>query len=458
MHYYGTLHGTPLFFERLEQMPKNIVICCDGTGNQFGECNSNVVKLYTALMINNDQVGYYHPGLGTMGSPTERTHLGKAWSKLKGLAFGGGFFDNIEDAYQYLMNQYNDGDQIYLIGFSRGAYTARALGAILHAFGLLCKGNEGHFPYVLRMFMDGTRKMRRQNKRTLPVDKAFKETFSHNVTLRFVGVWDTVSSIGWIYEPIKLLYSAHNPSIQTGRHAMSIDERRCFYVDNLWGPSLAKEHTPDLEAEQDILQVWFAGVHSDVGGSYPQQESALANRALQWILGEAIAAGIKVVPERVDMIFGRETKTEYAAAGLFRRPLEPGSPHESLSGAWWLLEFLPHRYYDKDDEKERWRIPIGRPRQIPDTAFIHPSAVEQMEDRSCNYRPTNLKRDKILPFCEVSRDVFEGGTGTKADLSEFHVYLSHGLPAGTTKIPKTGAVAGLVALAGVGLELAIFKK
>jgi hypothetical protein len=68
-----------------------------------------------------------------------------------------------------------------------------------------------------------------------------------------------------------------------------------------------------------------------------------------------------------------------------------------------------------------------------------------MEDRSCNYRPTNLKRDKILPFCEVSRDVFEGGTGTKADLSEFHVYLSHGLPARTTKIPKTGAVAGLVA-------------
>jgi uncharacterized protein (DUF2235 family) len=186
-------------------MAKNIVICCDGTGNQFGGCNSNVVKLYTALIINNEQVGYYHPGLGTMGAPNAQGRLAKAWSVVKGLAFGGGFMDNVEDAYRYLMSVYDDGDRVYLFGFSRGAYTVRALAAILHAYGLLCEGNESHIPYVLRMFTDDMREARRQKKPTLDVADAFKETFSHNITLRFVGLWDTVSSVGWIYEPVKLL-------------------------------------------------------------------------------------------------------------------------------------------------------------------------------------------------------------------------------------------------------------
>src|ERR1700761_8291189 len=133
---------------------KNIVICCDGTGNEFGERNSNVVKLYTAVKVYDAQVAYYHPGLGTMGAPNARTRVGKAWSALSGLAFGGGFLDNVADGYTYLMKVYEEGDAVYLFGFSRGAYTVRALAGILHAYGLLCRGNEGHIPYVLRMFTD----------------------------------------------------------------------------------------------------------------------------------------------------------------------------------------------------------------------------------------------------------------------------------------------------------------
>src|ERR1700674_4497018 len=105
-------------------MPKNIVICCDGTGNEFGgDCNSNVVKLYSTLVINETQVGYYHPGVGTMGSPTARNRLEKRWSRVKGLAFGAGLTANVADAYRYLMNVYADGDNVYLFGFSRGSYT-----------------------------------------------------------------------------------------------------------------------------------------------------------------------------------------------------------------------------------------------------------------------------------------------------------------------------------------------
>lgn len=127
-------------------MPKNIVICCDGTGNEVGDTNSNVVKLYGALIINNEQVGYYHPGVGTMGAPNAITRVGKQWTGLKGLAFGYGLMGNVGDAYKFLMNTYAEGDRIFLFGFSRGAYTVRAVAGVLHMFGLLCPGNEDRSP------------------------------------------------------------------------------------------------------------------------------------------------------------------------------------------------------------------------------------------------------------------------------------------------------------------------
>ena len=239
--------------------PKNILLCCDGTGNKFGESNSNVVKMYIAAMVDNEQVAYYHPGVGTMGAPTATNRWSRMWTKIKGMAFGAGFHDNVLDAYRYLMEVYNDGDRVYVFGFSRGAYTARAIVAMLHAYGLLCRGNEGHIPYIWMMFVKDLDRARGQQS-SLPVADAFKETFSRkNFHVHFVGLWDTVSAIGWITEPLRLLYMAQNPIIQTGRHAISIDERRCFYVDNIWGDALPG---------QDILQVWFPGVHSDVGGSY----------------------------------------------------------------------------------------------------------------------------------------------------------------------------------------------
>src|SRR3954447_2878212 len=130
-------------------MPKNIVICCDGTGNEFRDRKSNVVKLYSTLTIDQDQVAYYHPGVGTMGAPTARNWWERQWTRAKGLAFGAGLLDNVADAYRYLMNHYADGDRIFLFGFSRGAYTVRVLGGVLRKYGLLCPGNEGHIPYVM---------------------------------------------------------------------------------------------------------------------------------------------------------------------------------------------------------------------------------------------------------------------------------------------------------------------
>ena len=420
--------------------PKNIVLCCDGTGNQFGDTNSNVVKLYTALTVNNQQVAYYHPGVGTMGSPQARSKLERSLSLLGGLAFASGFMANVEDVYRYLMETYNDGDKIYLFGFSRGSYTARALAAILHAYGLLCKGNEGHIPYVIRLFNDDMKAAREESRRhrktrigkkksSLTVHDAFKETFSHNVTLHFVGLWDTVSSVGWISQPFRLLYSAQNPIMQTGRHAISIDERRCFYQDNLWGPPLPMSETPTLVEEiinpdgtvtsrpitQDILQVWFAGVHSNVGGSYPQAQSALSNRTLDWLLQEATDHGLMVEPDRVNLIFGLPTERPYAAAKLYSVPPEPGIIHKSLAGAWWLLELLPHRYYVMDTDQEHWRIPFGSFRMLPTDAVVDASVHKRINDPGAQYHPRFLADGHLKPHPGSQ-------PGTANNLSGFFLY------------------------------------
>src|SRR3954451_16844410 len=110
-------------------MAKNIVICCDGTGNKYSNRNPIVVKLYSALDLSdtNQQIAYYHPGLGTIGAASALTRLGKWWTKVLGLAFGYGLTGDIGDAYKFLMDNFEEGDKVFLFGFSRGAYTVRVL-------------------------------------------------------------------------------------------------------------------------------------------------------------------------------------------------------------------------------------------------------------------------------------------------------------------------------------------
>ncbi len=247
------------------------------------------------------------PASALWATPAIRHWIPRKWSVVKGLAFGAGFKDNVFDAYRYLMEVYNEGDHIYLFGFSRGAYTARALAGLLHGYGLLHRGNEGHLAYAWRLFVGEVKKQRRQlkkeggkrnvaNAHTILHDTAFASTFSRPVRLRFVGVWDTVSSVGWIYEPLRLLSLAQNEIIDVARHAVSIDERRSFFRDNLYGPP--------VNDKQDITQLWFPGVHSDVGGSYPRRIPAPPVTTLKWMLGELANNGAILCQDRVELVLG----------------------------------------------------------------------------------------------------------------------------------------------------------
>ena len=391
--------------------PKNIIICCDGTGNEFSAPNpsrkpsdgqnSNVVKLYTALCVDNDQVAYYHPGVGTMGAPTARYKWTQEWTKIMGLAFGAGFRDNVFDAYRFLMENYNDNDgdpdRVFLFGFSRGAYTVRALAGLLEGYGLLCRGNEGHLPYAWRMYLGQHDK---RNQRQVEPDHAFRETFSHpNFKIHFVGVWDTVSSIGWITSPMRLFNVAYNPSVQHTRHAVSIDEHRCFFEDNLLD-----------DTKGDVVQAWFAGVHSDVGGSYLQPESGLADITLRWMLAEAEAKGLRLDKNgREKLIFGDTPIPTRPTDILYNKPTS-WKLHNSLVWAWWIPEFIPHIYFNRDYGEEYCRVPFGiRLRQIPEKALVHPTVRDRMltpPPGAKPYHPRNCHLEELQddPAAPIGRD------------------------------------------------------
>ena len=358
-------------------MSKNIVICCDGTGNQFGAQNSNVINLYKTLVCDATQTAYYHPGVGTMGARAALTGIAQWWTRVLGLAFGYGISDNVADAYQFLMREFAAGDQLYVFGFSRGAYTARALCGMLHIVGLLTAGNDALIPYAIRMIK------RKQIDFAVAAD--FKHTFSRECKPHFVGVWDTVSSVGWVYDAVHFPFTraTKNPDLNIVRHAVSIDERRAFFRQNSFGDP--------HDAQQDIKEVWFAGVHSDVGGSYPESESQLSKIALRWMLCEAERAGLRVDQQRkTDMLGG---KPPYVAPDSATK-----NQHESLKAWWWIAELWPkvsHRQITPGVWRPWLRVNLGRRRFVPPDSLVHES-VQQRLQLVLGYRPPNLPEQRRI--------------------------------------------------------------
>jgi uncharacterized protein (DUF2235 family) len=347
---------------------KNIVICCDGTGNQFGDHNSNVIRLFSMLRRESpEQILYYHPGVGTKESMEIPTYVGMIEQKIQkwhGFAYGYGLINNIAHAYNYLMANYNPGDKIYLMGFSRGAFTARALCALIYEFGLLEKGNDSLIAYMMGLFVD-------ENALNFKMAQHFKATFGRECAVHFVGVWDTVSSVGWFYSPLSLPYTRENPGIKIGRQALAIDERRVFFQPNPWGPSCEG---------QDLKQVWFAGTHSDVGGGWPRRESGLANISLRWLLDEAEEAGLMIDAHAKEKL-------------LTKNPPNPNDIlHESLHGLWWFPEYMPQPYTErgKDHFHKKFGIHRGRHRFIPEGSLLHESVIQRMENPANHYKPVNL--------------------------------------------------------------------
>ncbi|MDR3703147.1 MAG: DUF2235 domain-containing protein [Candidatus Sulfopaludibacter sp.] len=384
-------------------MPKNIVICCDGTANEFARDRTNVVKLYYALEHDTAaQIAFYHPGLGTMEPAGALTPPARYITRGLGMAMGYGLSSDIGGAYTFLMNNYQDDDFVYLFGFSRGAYTARAVCSLLTMYGLIRPGNDPLVPYAVRMMLaiDRARKLKERRGSSTPQEDdavagyfQLAEDFKRSMGREgcnpyFVGVWDTVSSVGWVADPVKIPYSADNPSIRYGRHAIAIDEKRAFFRTNRWVPSRElAEHGP-----RDVKQVWFPGVHCDVGGGYPEDESALSKIPLEWMLEEARAAGLRVNPGRQREILGESPGSKYQG------PDPDGPMHESLKGWWKLAEVIEKPHYDFATGETVKRANRGRRRTIPRNSLIHESVFQR---RNGAYADGLQLPDGCLPVATV---------------------------------------------------------
>ncbi len=377
-------------------MSKNLVVCCDGTDDEFGKNNTNVVRLYSVLVRQADrQVAFYAPGLGTFPAPGALTPVSKWLTQTMGSAFGLGLSHNIAISYRFLMENHAPGDRIYLFGFSRGAYAVRVLAALTHACGLMDPQNRNLIPYAIDLFKAEATRAKKANdleeQRTglkhplhLPVCTHFKQTFSNTPDIHFMGLWDTVSSVGSIYDPFSLPFTHWNPIVQTVRHAVAIDEMRKFFRTNLWSAS---------SSGTDVKQVWFTGDHGDVGGGYPEAESGLAKITLSWMLREAAAAGLAIDNDRLTSIF---------PASNLVSTLAPANPlaamHNELDRSFWkFAQWIPRRHWVRDQETRRYALqwdfsPRPTPRLIESGALIHDTVFERMQ-ADPNYRPVNLPAD-----------------------------------------------------------------
>ena len=238
--------------------------------------------------------------------------------------------------YKYLMNHYEHGDQVYLFGFSRGAHTVRVLAGLIHKCGLLTKGSDNLIPHAVRVYYE-------KNNDETAAD--FKQTFSRKgCKPQFIGVWDTVASVGWIFRNY-FKDNRLNPDVSHGYQALSIDEKRRLFKPSIWNEE-------DTYKDQVIEQVWFPGFHADVGGQ--KADRSISDIPLKWMAESAEAKGLKLRPDWSDDL----------------TPDPTGQINQSCK--WY------------------WYITFPRKRTIPQSAKIHLSARERLSSPKCRYAPTNL--------------------------------------------------------------------
>jgi hypothetical protein len=266
---------------------KRLVVCCDGTWNKpDNETITNVEKIARTVQSDPSATGgtyqlvYYVSGVGAGSYEADR---------LLGGAFGFGLFHNVIACYRFLAQNYEPGDEIFILGFSRGAYTARSVAGMVGRVGLLTKVSlvEERLPAAVHMYQ----------RTDLPegafgesVDE-FRHDHCHPAKVTFLGVFDTVGALG-VPGFHRLTPRFHdvqlNRQVERARHALAIDETRLKFAPTFWE---APEEPPDAPTEDErVKQVWFEGAHSDVGGGY--RETGLSDTSLLWMAREAHDAGL----------------------------------------------------------------------------------------------------------------------------------------------------------------------
>jgi uncharacterized protein (DUF2235 family) len=329
-------------------MAKRIVFCADGTWDTPGK-TTNVYKLYKALSTTSEQVPYYDDGVGSDGCFIQ---------KLTGGAFGFGLYQKIKDGYTKLAHAYEKDDEIYIFGFSRGAYTARSLAGMISVCGLPTEN------FSDAMVETAFNAYRSKDHREALLAELKSSCGMYDAKITMIGVWDTVGSLGIpaaFGSVSPLIYGFLDNSLHAdvlhAYHALALDERREQFPATLW--------TSQPAPGQTIEQVWFSGVHCDVGGSYPDDSdgSALSDLTLTWMVDKAARLGLAFDP---------------AFRQKYTLPANPALALDSKHESWEVLWGLPRRRSIDDHSV------------LADTVFLR-----CQHDQT--YRPANLTITDGMP-------------------------------------------------------------
>ena len=338
------------FPESVEAGMKKIVFCADGTWD--GKSNhTNVFKLFNALLISSEQMPFYDNGVGADGNPIDQ---------FLGGAFGTGLFQKIKDGYTRISHVYEAGDELFLFGFSRGAYTARSLAGMIATCGLPSKGFDDQL--VESAFQAYRNK---DQRKSILAALAAKYGMS-DAQITMIAVWDTVGALGIpaIFGGVDptiygFLDTSLHPDVKNAYHALAIDERREEFPATLW--------TSEPAPGQTIHQVWFCGVHSDVGGGYDpsgdDSTTTLSDITLSWMMDKAKALGLAFSP---------------VALARYANPLDPKYALDQLHESWSPL----------------WGFPARR--TIPPTSLLANSVLVRCQSHG-SYSPGNLSLAAGLP-------------------------------------------------------------
>lgn len=353
-------------------MQKKIIICCDGTWNKPGQLHTNVHRISELILDNEKQSVHYFRGVGSGNNILD---------KLFGGIFGSGLNEKIKEAYKAIVDSYEEGDDIYLFGFSRGAYTARSVAGFIRNCGILKKEHAHNIHDAFCFYKSGNDEDNPDSDKM----KNYRKRYSHPLlNIKFIGVWDTVGALGVPSPGLSILNNDflelgfHDLKlsifVQNAFHALAIDERRKIFNAALWESS-KNNGKPGFPAQR-IEQVWFPGVHSNIGGGYLKDK--LCNTTLLWMIDRAIECGLEFDNKKVIEEVARNLDFQYAAEESYKSFYTIISPFtRTVYKRRDTFEMLHHSALDRFSKKEKYRpgnllhaVGSGIPIDYRPSAFI----------------------------------------------------------------------------------------
>lgn len=389
-------------------MSKNIIVCCDGTGNEIKENQSNVLKLFRLIKKRSntksetdekvpEQICYYDPGVGTISDDNPFAGVGITVKRSLGLVTGHGLDHNVLEAYQFLMENYNPGDKLFFFGSSRGAYTVRVLAGFIMMVGIMRLEQLNLIGYAFVAY----KKAKHSNSHAYHFNRVLE---TYRPVINFIGCWDTVGTLLvpradrlGIPALEELSYTCENKSVASFRQALAIDEQRTMFEPLHWKSDQKHTKSPYLPGEkgqdQDFKEVWFAGSHEDIGGGAAEDKSCLSKVPLKWMVDEAVEKGL-VIRDRLykRLVLGQNPKNPKI---IYTKPNPCAPVRNSMTLGWQLAEYLPLRpLFLRKGIESGVVSPGGKQRFISNHATLHDSVIQRLEEIP-DYRPKNLRDHPI---------------------------------------------------------------